>query len=107
MTDKQALRPGYFDNLPTLVRAEKAKEKGITEEEEQLYALSQSAGWRILSEYIDGLLRDLDNGTALAMSQGLPFEEIGRNAVVIDLAKGLMRRVVERVDDAREAASGK
>lgn len=104
--DKTALRPSFFNNLPTVVRQEEAKKKGVTEEEGELYALSQSDGWRQLREYTESLLKDLDTGTATAMAQGLPFEEIGRNAVVIDLAKGIIRNIINKVEDTREAVDG-
>jgi len=100
---KQALRPEFFSNLKTIVEDQKAKAKGVSTEEQLLFSLSNHAGWRILNEYIDNIIRDLDKGTATAMAQGLPFEEIGRNAVVIDLAKGVIKNIQDKVNDAREA----
>lgn len=102
--DKQALKPSFFSSLPTIVKENEAKNKGITGEELELVALSQSGGWKVLKEYAQSLMQDLDNGTAAAMAQGLPFEEIGRNAVVIDLAKGIVKRILQKVEDAREQA---
>lgn len=101
--NKQAMRPSFFNSFPTLIKEEEAKKKGVTQDEQDLYALSQFDGWKILKSYIDDLVKDMDDGTALAMKQGLPFEEIGRNAVVIDLAKGIIKRIVNKVEDARDA----
>lgn len=101
---QQALRPGFFQDLPTLVKEKQATARGITEEEKDLYSLSLHPGWRSLTEYINSLLKDLDQGTAVAMSQGLSFEEIGRNAVVIDLAKSLITKILNKVNDAKEAS---
>lgn len=103
--DKQAIKPSFFDRLPTIVKDEELSKKGLTDEERKLYALSQHDGWRVLREYIDSLMGDLDNGTAQAMQQGQPFEEIGRNAVVINLAKGIVNRILQKVEDAREEAN--
>jgi len=107
MDNKAALRPSFFDTLPTIVKEQEAKRKGLTDEEAVLFALSQHSGWKIVKEYAEDLMRDLDMGTRTALAQGLPFEEIGRNAVVIDLAKGIIRRILEKVEDARDTANEK
>lgn len=99
----QALKPDFFNRLPTLLVEESAKKADVSEEEMKLAALSNSGGWFVLEEYIDSLLKDLDQGTESAMAQGLPFEEIGRNAVVINLAKGVINRIKQKVQDGREA----
>lgn len=100
--DKQAIKPSFFNSLPTIIKEQEAKNKGVTEEELELVALSHSGGWKVLKEYTESLIKDLDNGTAIAMAQGLPFDEIGRNAVVINLAKGIIKRILDKVEDARE-----
>ena len=38
-----------------------------------------------------------------AMSSGLPFDEIGKNAVVINLAESIVERIINLVDDAKDA----
>jgi hypothetical protein len=102
MSNDTALRPDFFNNLPTVVKQTQAKIKGVTEEEQHLYNLSNSAGWKILEEYARGLIKDLDNVTDMAMAQGLSLEEIGRNALVANLSKGVISRVLQRVEDAVE-----
>lgn len=97
-----ALKPNFFSTLPSM-QDKKAEIAGASEEERQLYALSQSGGWRVFKEFTEQLLKELDSGTETAMAQGLPFEEIGRNAVVINLAKGIVLRQLQKVQDAREA----
>ena len=104
MKKKQALRPEFFTTLPTVVREQQAKEQGLTGEEQSLVALSHHAGWIILREYIDSLVKDLDNGTEQSIAQGFSLEEIGRNAVVINLAKGVIKRILDKVDDATQVA---
>ena len=107
MKDSQAIRPGsFFEALPSVVKDIEARKKGLTPEEQEYFVLSQTAGWKQFLKDADLLMRDLDQGTATAMAQGLPFEEIGRNAVVIDLAKGIIKRLIEKVEDAREVVDG-
>lgn len=102
--DSKALRPEFFSNLPTIVKEKQASAKTLSDDERFLYSLSQTPGWRIVSEYAQGLLRDLETVTDSAMAQGLSFEEIGRNAIVASLAKGVIIKLLQRVDDAKEAA---
>lgn len=101
--DNKAIRPDFFQNLPTLVKEKQAKERGLTEEEQALYALCMHDGWIILREYAENLISDLESVTDIAMNQGMTFEEIGRNAIVANLAKGVITRILQRVDDARDA----
>lgn len=104
MADNKALRPDFFGNLPTLIKEKQAKEKGISDEEQFLYSLSQTAGWRELRKYIDSLMTDLENHAEAGIAQGLSFEEIGKNTIVVNLAKGVIRNIINKVEDAREAA---
>jgi len=101
---KQALRPEFFNNLPTLIKEKQAQSEVLGDEEKFLYSLSQTAGWRVLKEYTEGLLKDLDEVTNASMAQGLSLEEIGKNAIVANLAKGIIKRILEKVEDAKEAA---
>lgn len=103
MKKGEAIKPSFFSTLPTLVKEAEAEKLGLTDEERHLYRLSQHAGWRVLRGFTEDLLGDLDRGTETAMAQGLPFEEIGRNAVVINLAKSIVKRILQKVDDAVEA----
>lgn len=100
----QAIRPDkFFANIPSLADpTEETTVNEITEEELILAGLAESSGWRILSEFIKRVTNDLDNVNTVAISQGAGFEEIGRNAVVIGLAKGVIEKIVNRVLDAKE-----
>ena len=100
--DKQAIKPSFY-NLPTFKADEESKEKEVSDEERRLYSLSKSTGWKVLKEYIGNVRNDLDNFNARAMETGANFEEIGKNTVVINLAKGIIERVLNKVGDAREA----
>jgi hypothetical protein len=101
---KQAIKPEFFPaNMPSIKKDEEAKKKGVTEEERHLYALSGTAGWRVLSKYAEDMLGDLDNINKIAMEQGMGFEEIGRNSVVVTQTKDIIRRLLNKVIDAVEA----
>lgn len=103
MAVKKAIKPEkLFFNLPTLVKDKEAEKKGVTVEERTLGALANSSGWQVLSEFIDNIVSDLDNVNEVAISQGASFAEIGRNTVVINLAKGVIKKIVDKVNDARE-----
>lgn len=99
----QAVRPDFFNNLPSVVATDQAKATGTTEEEQHLYALSAHQGWGILKDFSERLLADLDDVTNLSLTQGLALEEIGKNAVVANLAKGIIKRILQKVQDAKEA----
>ena len=103
MTDK-AMRPDvFFNSLPTIIADRKAESKGATDDERMLYSMSRSRGWKVLKEYIGSLTRDLEEVSITAMSDGKTFEEIGRNALVVDMAKGIIRNINNKVEDARES----
>lgn len=103
---KQAIRPdAFFKSLPSLVEDKKAEQKGASEEERQLYSMSRSKGWEVLSSFVDNLSSDLDNMQQEALAKGMDYEEIGKNAIVIGLTKGLLKRVINKVDDAVEACT--
>ena len=103
MPNTAALKPEFFSTLPTIIKDKQAEKLGVTTEELQLHALSTSAGWKVLEQYIKDVLEDLDNITDQSMAQGLSLEDIGRNALVANLSKGLIKKIMAKVTDAREA----
>jgi len=103
---KGAIRPDFFAKLPSLAKDKQAEEKGATKEERQLYALSSTAGWRVLRDLISDLVADLEQLNSSAIASGASFEEIGKNALVIDATKGILEKVINRVEDARESIDG-
>lgn len=100
---KQALRPDFILNIPSLEKDEKAEKKGATEEERQLYHMSQSSGWVVLNKFLNNLMEELDLGNAQAIESGASFDAIGQNTVIINSTKGIIKRVLDKVDDAIEA----
>lgn len=100
--DNSAIKSDFFSTMPSL-NQEKQMKHDVTDEERLLYSLSQQGGWRVLKTYINEILTDLDGATSQAMASGLPFEEIGRNAVVVSLAKDIIKKIVNKTEDAKEA----
>jgi hypothetical protein len=98
-----AIKPDFFNNLSSLTKDRDEDRVSITDEEKHLYSLSKHKGWTILSRYIDTLLGELDSINRKAIDNGLPLEEIGRNTIVVSLAKDIIVRFVNKIDDAREA----
>lgn len=98
---KTALRPNSL-NLDSYLKEKKVEGK-VTDEERSLYTLSESSGWRVLTGFINELLLGLDQVNSSAISAGAPFDEIGRNTVVINMSKEVINRILTKVSDAREA----
>jgi hypothetical protein len=96
----QAMRPGFF-NMP--IKEEVKVEGKATDEERDLQALSVSRGWAVLSEFIDRLIKDLDGVTEQSMINGLPLDEIGKNAIVASQSKAIINRIKNKVLDAKKA----
>lgn len=99
---KTAVRPNFFLNIPVL---EKLNKKGLaaTEEEQALYTMANTAGWKIFRAYAEETSRQLNGLNAEAIAQGMPLEEIGRNAIVVSLAQGVIDKLLNKVSDAGEA----
>ena len=96
-----ALRP-TFANFNVV--DEEPKVKGVlTEEEISLQSLSEHSGWKILTQYIDELKEGIDLIVSNSISSGATREEVGENAIVANLAKGVISRIQGRVQDACDA----
>lgn len=100
-----AIKPTFF-NIPSLKLTEEAEKKGASEEETALYAMSNSKGWAIFEELAKNVLADLDQINAEAIANGSSFEEIGKNTLVISLAKDIINRLLNKVYDARDTIEG-
>jgi hypothetical protein len=74
-----------------------------SDEEKHLYYLSKHTGWKILKEDIDSSLKGFDLATEKQIADGASFEEIGKNVIVINLARAVINKILNRVKDAVEA----
>lgn len=100
---KTAIKPDFFLNVPSLAKV--ATNESLTEEELALHAMSQTAGWKIFSNTASRAILELNDINKLAISQGLPLDEIGKNAIVVSLAQEVIERLLNRVTDASEACA--
>lgn len=72
-------------------------------EEEQLAAMSHSAGWKIVKRTKRKMLEGLEDLNNKAMTGGASLEEIGQNTVVISLTRGIVNQIFDIVEDAKES----
>lgn len=100
---KRAVKPDFFANFPSLKRAEEANKRGVTEEEQMFYGLAQMAGWEVFKEKSTKLMEEMEIMNENAVANGMSYEELGRNTVVVSLAKGIIRKLINMVEDSKEA----
>ena len=104
----QAIRPDSFSDIRRILQEKETKDKPVQDvEEKQLYDLSVTNGWGVLRTYVQELTRKLDDISKHSIESGASFEDIGRNAVVIQLTKDYLNRVVQKVEDARESVEAR
>jgi len=102
-----ALTPDFFFNsIPSMQADNEADRKGATEEEKALFALKQMKGWLVLKEYIENIYEEVGSINKTAIARGQTLEEIGRNAVVINLVQEVIERILNKVSYATEACTG-
>ena len=65
--------------------------------------MSITGGWGVLKGHVDGLLNDLDSLNDQAIESGAGFEEIGRNTLIINMTKGIIKRMLDKVEDAKDS----
>ena len=102
-TKKTAIRPDFFANFESLKRNKEAERAGGTPEEQALYSMSLTEGWKLFNNTADKLMDELQTINDSAVANGAPYEELGKNTVVISIAKGILRRLINFVEDAKEA----
>ena len=98
---KTAIKPSMFTHVPALSKAQDAK--GVTDEEKALYAMSVTSGWKVFEGIARDVKEQLNNINREAIASGAPMEEIGKNALVVNLAQDAITKLLNRVEDAVEA----
>lgn len=89
--------------MPSFVKEKEAEKKGATTEEIQLATLADTAGWKVLKEFVERVEQDLDNMNLKAIENGSPLEQIGLNSIVVSTTKGIIKRIVDKVADAKDS----
>lgn len=103
-TNKGALRPGSFTSIPSFIQEKGDNE--LTVEEKILASGADQTFWKTLRKHFDSSVEQLEQINESAMASGMSVEEIGRNAIVISQVKGVLRKIVNTVEDAKEALDG-
>ena len=98
---KTAIKSNYFNEFANVKALQETK--GKDPDQQALASLSNHSGWKVLKTYIKRVMEELDDMTKIQMVNGVPFEEIGRSTVVKEIVKDSLRRIITRVDDAKEA----
>jgi len=104
MVNKGALRPEIF-NIKGFIHQER-KDDEATVEEKILAAGADQMFWKTLKTYFDNSIQQLEQINEAAIAGGMSLEEIGRNALVISQVKGVLRKIMNVVQDAKEAVNG-
>lgn len=99
----QAIRPTFADFRKLLAEKKVANKPQLEVEEIQLAELTDQPGWDIFEADVEELIKELDQLNEAKIASGGTFEEIGQNFLIINLAKGVIRKALERVHDARNA----
>ena len=104
--NEQALRPGSF-TISDFIKQDIKEELEPSEEEKILSQGRQTAFWKTVREYFDSEIQQLELIQDNAIANGASRDQIGENAVVISLTRGVLKKIVNRVEDAREVKDGK
>ena len=104
MKSDQALKP-IFNSIPSFVKDQgivTAKEEA-TDEERRLFAMARTAGWKTFVEFTENVVKEIEEVNKQAIGNGASFEEIGRNTIVISMTQDIIRKLLNKVEDAVEA----
>jgi hypothetical protein len=97
----QAIKPDYF--APIRKAQEEADKLGVLPSENHLAHMAEHPGWSELKDYIKTLKEILDGMVKVRMSQGASKEEIGEAAVLAELCKDNLNKIIEKVEDSKDA----
>lgn len=82
---------------------EKVDEIVAERKEGVLASLASHEGWEILKDFITDEMKRLDDLNKIQIEAGATFDEIGKNAVLVQLCKAELQTVINKVEDARES----
>ncbi len=95
------------NSIPEFIKQEPpVSEETITDDEKALAVGSRTKFWTTLRKHFDESITELEQINDQAIESGMTLEEIGRNALVISQVKGVLRKIVNVVEDSREAQDG-
>lgn len=98
----QAIRPDFsLNSIPALENIELGE--GPSKEERAYFSMTSSEGWKNFLKLKSEVIEDMEKLNRTASAQGLSFEQIGQNTVVINMVKDIVDRLFNKVADAAEA----
>lgn len=100
---KQAVKSDAFIDFRQVLDRDKEYGDAEVVKEKHLASFALSDGWLALKGYIVELKLELSNINKSMMERGASFEEIGKNAVIVQLADDLLTKIIQKVEDANEA----
>lgn len=104
---KDAVKPDFYRHFQSLRNKEIASKAGVSQDELDYFHMSKTRGWTLFNNLKKRLIQELDELNDNAIASGASFEDIGRNTIVINQTKGIIKRLFNKVEDAREACEEK
>lgn len=106
-TPKTAIRSDFFATTQVLDLKTPDKKialgNGSSDEEVALYDLKRSGAWVVIEEMIGAMMRELDEGLTTQIETGADFDTIGKTAIIKEMVKGYLNKILVKVQDAAEA----
>jgi hypothetical protein len=97
-----ALRPNFYKEFTSVIEKVDEGDK-LDDEQKALAHISRFKGWMLFKQYAEEIKKEIDEMVSVAISTGASDAEIGQRAVVKELTKLTIDRLIERVEDARRA----
>ena len=95
----EAIKPDYFKPFRQVINEDVTPEK----EEQQIAWMAKTPGWKHMDRFIRDLQQSLEIPAKQAMENGCSYEDIGRKTIVAQLSKEVLQKILDRVNDAKEA----
>jgi hypothetical protein len=103
--ETDVLQPDF--SVRPFIKQEKFEDvQTLTKDEEILASGAENAFWKTLKKHFDNAILQLDQINESAIANGASRDQIGENTIVISLAKGVLRKIENVVEDAKEAHEG-
>ncbi len=100
---KQAIKSDSFVDFRKVIEKTKPPKDELDIAEKRFAHLAGTEDWKELKKYIDSLKESMNGLNKTMMEKGAEWEDIGKNAVIVQLANDLLSKIVTKVEDAKEA----
>jgi len=96
---KSAIKSNYFNEFANVKALNEAP--GKDPEQLALNNLSMQSGWAVFVKAKNRLMEELDEEVITLMESGANYEVIGQKTVIKEILKDVIRRLFNKVTDAR------